>query len=63
MDKPTMRLLPQRALMDREFKRLAERDEAFLELLPTLRNADLVALIATKPERWRRYAAYLGKLP
>lgn len=40
-------------------KALAERDEVFLELLPTLTRAELAHLVKTKPQRWQRYARYL----
>ena len=45
--------------MDREFKNIAERNETFLSILPTLTRAELAALILKNPKTWGPYAAFL----
>ena len=51
----------QRTLMDRQFKAIAERDETFFLILPSLTHAELETLIAKHP-RWARYSKFLGTL-
>lgn len=54
--------LPQRALLDTEFRAIAERNETFLHILPTLTRAELSALIAKNPRVWAPYARFLSVL-
>ena len=49
----------QRGMMDDQFRKIAETNETFLELLPTLRRKELESLIAKRPALWGRFAGYL----
>ncbi len=44
-------------------KRIADANETFLAILPTLTRKELQALIAKRPEVYGKYAGYLDKLP
>ena len=46
-------------MFDDAFRRQAESNETFLELLPTLRRSELERLIARRPSLWGRFAGYL----
>jgi hypothetical protein len=50
---------PQRHMMDEASRQIAEANETFLEMLPTLRRKDLERLIEKRPALWGRFAGYL----
>ena len=49
----------QRHMMDEASRRIAEVNETFLELLPTMRRKELEKLIEKRPALWGRFAGYL----
>jgi len=49
----------QRGMMDEASRRIAEGNETFLEMLPTMRRKDLERLVAKRPALWGRFAGYL----
>ncbi len=49
----------QRHMMDEASRRIAEANETFLELLPTMRRKELEKLIEKRPALWGRFAGYL----
>ena len=50
---------PQRAMYDEAFRKIAETNDTFLEMLPTMRRRDLERLIEKRPALWGRFAGYL----
>lgn len=44
-------------------QKIAECNNTFLVLLPTLTRKDLEKLIEKRPSLWARFAGYLPKLP
>ena len=50
-----------------EQRKIADRDQAFMDMINDpdnpMTNTDLKCLIARWPERYSRYAGFIGKLP
>lgn len=49
----------QRHMMDEASRKIAEVNETFLEMLPTMRRKELEKLIQKRPALWGRFAGYL----
>src|SRR5512135_193079 len=56
---PPQAMKSQRGMMDEASRRIAEANETFLEMLPTMRRKDLERLIEKRPALWGRFAGYL----
>lgn len=59
--------MTQEQLFRQEQRRLGERDQFFFELVNDpvnpITNSDLEQLVERFPQRWERYAGFIGKLP